>query len=39
VQKSIGEFIRKYNQERFHQSLGEYDTPYEAYRQMQMAMA
>ena len=33
---SIGEFIRKYNQERLHQSLGEYDTPLEAYRQMQM---
>ena len=37
--KSIGEFIRKYNQDRLHQSLGEYDTPYEAYRQMQMAVA
>ena len=36
---SIGEFIRKYNQERFHQSLGEYDMPFEAYRQMQMAVA
>lgn len=36
---SIGEFIRKYNQERLHQSLGEYDTPLEAYRQMQMAAA
>ena len=38
-QKSIGEFIRKYNQERLHQSLGEYDTPLEAYRQMQMDAA
>ena len=37
--KSIGEFIHKYNQERLHQSLGEYDTPFEAYRQMQMAVA
>ena len=36
---SIGEFIRKYNQERLHQSLGEYDTPFEAYLQMQMAIA
>ena len=36
---SIGEFIRKYNQDRLHQSLGEYDTPLEAYRQMQMAVA
>jgi len=36
---SIGEFIRKYNQDRLHQSLGEYDTPLEAYCQMQMAVA
>ncbi len=37
--KSIGEFMEKYNARRLHQSLGEYDTPLEAYRQMQMAMA
>ena len=37
--KSIGEFIQKYNQERLHQSLGKYDTPFEAYHQMQMAVA
>jgi putative transposase len=36
---SIGKFIQKYNQERLHQSLGEHDTPLEAYRQMQMAVA
>ena len=36
---SIGEFIRKYNQDRLHPSLGQYDTPYEAYCQMQMAVA
>jgi len=36
---SIGEFIQKYNQDRLHQSLGEYDMPLEAYRQMQMAVA
>ena len=32
-------FGSKHNQERLHQSLGEYDTPLEAYRQMQMAVA
>ena len=37
--KSIGEFMEKYNARRLHQSLGEYDTPLEAYRQMQMAVA
>ena len=37
--KSIGEFIRKYNQDRLHQSLEQCDTPYEAYRQMPMAVA
>ena len=37
--KSIGEFIEKYNAHRLHQSLGIYDTPLEAYRQMQMAAA
>ncbi|MBC7349484.1 MAG: IS3 family transposase [Candidatus Aminicenantes bacterium] len=31
---SIGEFIRKYNEERLHQSLGVYDTPFEAYYQL-----
>ncbi len=36
---NIGEFIGKYNQERLHQSLGKYDTPFEAYLQMQMAVA
>lgn len=36
---SIGEFIRKYNQERLHQSLGEDDTPFEAYHQIPMAVA
>ena len=30
--KSIGEFMEKYNARRLHQSLGEYDTPLEAYR-------
>lgn len=38
-QKSIGQFIEKYNALRLHQSLGIYDTPLEAYRQMQMAVA
>jgi putative transposase len=37
--KSIGEFIEKYNTQRLHQSLGIYDTPLEAYRQMQMVAA
>ena len=37
--KSLGEFIQKYNQERLHQSLGKYDTPSEAYHQMQMTGA
>ena len=37
--KSIGEFIEKYNAQRLHQSLGIYDTPLEAYRQMQMVAA
>ncbi len=36
---SIGEFIGKYNQKRLHQSLGEYDTSLEAYRQVQMDAA
>ena len=37
--RSIGEFMEKYNARRLHQSLGEYDTPLEAYCQMQMAVA
>jgi len=37
--KSIGEFIEKYNAQRLHQSLKEYDTLYEAYHQMQMTVA
>ncbi len=36
---SIGEFIRKYNEERLHQSLGVYDTPFEAYYQLPASMA
>jgi putative transposase len=37
--KSIGEFIDKYNAQRLHQSLKEYDTPLEAYFQMKLAVA
>jgi len=37
--QSIGEYIRKYNSERLHQPLEEYDTPLEAYRQMQIEVA
>jgi len=37
--KSIGEFIEKYNAQRLHQSLKEYDTPLEAYLQMNLAVA
>jgi len=37
--KSIGEFIQKYNQQRLHQSLKEYDTPLEAYCQTRLAVA
>jgi len=37
--KSIGEFIEKYNAQRLHQSLKEYDTPLEAYFQMKLAVA
>ena len=37
--KSIGAFIKKYNNLRLHQSLGNYDTPLEAYKQMQKAAA
>ena len=36
---SFGEFIRKYNEERLDQSLGAYDTPFEAYHQLQASMA
>jgi len=37
--QSIGEYIRKYNNERLHQSLKEYDTPLEAYHQIKLAVA
>jgi putative transposase len=37
--RSIRSYIDRYNRERLHQSLGEYDTPFEAYRQMKMAVA
>ena len=37
--RSIGEFIRKYNQLRLHQSLEPYDTPSEAYYQADLLMA
>jgi len=37
--RSLGEYIERYNRERLHQSLKEYDTPFEAYRQMKMAVA
>jgi len=37
--QSIGRYIQKYNQERLHQSLNEYDTPCEAYLQTKWAMA
>ena len=36
---SIGEFIRKYNEERLHQSLGVYDMPLEAYYQLPVSAA
>ncbi len=36
---SIGKFIRKYNEVRLHQSLGVYDTPFEAYHQLPASMA
>lgn len=36
--QSIGEFIRKYNSQRLHQSLKEYDTPLEAYLQTKLAV-
>lgn len=37
--QSIGEFIQKYNQQRLHQSLKEYDTPLESYLQMSLPVA
>jgi putative transposase len=37
--RSLREYIERYNRERLHQSLKEYDTPFEAYRQMRMAAA
>jgi len=37
--RSIRSYIDRYNRVRLHQSLGEYDTPLEAYRQMKMAVA
>jgi len=37
--KNIGEFIQKYNQQRLHQSLKEYDTLLEAYCQARLALA
>jgi len=39
ARRSIRSYIDRYNRVRLHQSLGEYDTPFEAYRQMKMAMA
>jgi len=37
--RSIRSYIDRYNRMRLHQSLGEYDTPFEAYRQLKMAVA
>ena len=37
--RSLREYNDRYNRERLHQSLKEYDTPFEAYRQMKMAVA
>lgn len=37
--RSLGEYIKRYNQERLHQSLKEYDTPLEAYLQEKLAVA
>jgi len=37
--RSIRSYIDRYNRVRLHQSLGKYDTPLEAYRQMKMAVA
>jgi len=37
--RSIRSYIDRYNSVRLHQSLGEYDTPLEAYLQMKMAVA
>jgi len=38
-EKSIKAFIDKYNAQRLHQSLREYDTPLEAYLQTKLAVA
>jgi putative transposase len=37
--RSLREYIDRYNRERLHQSQKEYDTPFEAYQQMKMAVA
>jgi putative transposase len=37
-ERSIEEFIEKYNARRLHQSLKEYDTPLEAYLQRKLAV-
>jgi len=37
--RSLREYIERYNRERLRQSLKEYDTPFEACRQMRMAAA
>jgi putative transposase len=39
ARRSIEYFIDLYNRVRLHSSLGEYDTPYEAYRQMKISVA
>jgi len=36
---NIGEFIRRYNEEKLHQSLGVYDMPLEAYYQLPVSAA
>jgi len=35
----MGEFIRKHNEERLHQSLGVYDMRFEAYYQLPVGAA
>jgi putative transposase len=37
--RSLGEYIKRHNQERLYQSLKEYDTPLEAYLQEKLAVA
>jgi len=37
--RSVEEYIEKYNRERLHQSLKEYDAPLEAYLQKELLMA